>query len=155
MVWNVWHDSSPLVASCREDDISRATTWAFATVQLQPLLATLKNAFLIWWPWPLTLNFELNLHILPLDVHAEIQVRVSVRLERRVVTHTMSKLLHPSLMWGVKIGTLCLGAYRWHMTWDCWCNKTSKNPWSTASVHPKKSICTSDMPHCKIITQWI
>ena len=73
------------------------------------LLATLGNVF---WPgdlylWPTT--FELDLHILALDLHTEIQVRMSVRSAVRVVTHTlthrltMSKLLHPSLMRGVKI----------------------------------------------------
>ena len=40
---------SPLSASCgvHMDDISRVTAWAFclATVQLHPLLATLKNVF--------------------------------------------------------------------------------------------------------------
>ncbi len=79
-------------------------------IQFHTLLATLKNVF---WPsdldpWPMTLIFELDLDILPLDLHTEIQVCMSVRLAVRVVTHrqthtqththtqTMSKLLHPT-----------------------------------------------------------
>ncbi len=62
----------------------------------------------------MTLTFELDLDILPLDLHAEIQVGMSVRLAVREVTHTqththtdrqtMSKLLHPLLTRGVMIG---------------------------------------------------
>ena len=36
----------------------------------------------------MTLTFELDLDILPLDLHAKIQVCMSVCLVRRVVTHT-------------------------------------------------------------------
>ena len=65
-----------------------------------------EKCFLTWWPWPMTLTFTLDLDILPLDPHAEIHVRMSVRSAMRAVTHTqkhtMSKLLHSSLMWGVK-----------------------------------------------------
>ncbi len=51
-----------------------------------------------------TLTYELDLNILPPDLHAKIQVCMSdsVRLVVRVVTdthihrHTMSKLLHPT-----------------------------------------------------------
>ncbi len=35
----------------------------------------------------MTLNFELDLGILPLDLYTEIQVYMSVRLAVRVVTH--------------------------------------------------------------------
>ncbi len=35
----------------------------------------------------MTLTFTLDLDILPLDLHAEIQVFMSVRLAKRVVTH--------------------------------------------------------------------
>ena len=50
----------------------------------------------------MTLTYKLDLDILPLNLHEEIQVRMSVRLVVRVVTHTqtdthtqtMSKLLH-------------------------------------------------------------
>ncbi len=48
----------------------------------------------------MTLTFELDLDIFPLDLHTKIQVCMSVRLAMRVVTHTqthtqtMSKLLH-------------------------------------------------------------
>ncbi len=50
-----------------------------------------KNVF---WPcdldiWHLTLTFELNLDILPLDLHVEIQVRLYVCLAVRVVTHRL------------------------------------------------------------------
>ena len=82
------------------------------------LLATLNNVF--FWPgeldlWPMTLTFKHDLHILPLDLHAENQVHMSVRSAVRVVTHThtytdtltISKLLHPSLTGGV------LNCYRW------------------------------------------
>ncbi len=57
----------------------------------------------------MTWTFKLDLHILPLDLHDENQVRLSVRSAMRVVTHTlthtltMSKLLHPSLTRGVII----------------------------------------------------
>ena len=53
----------------------------------------------------MTLTFELDLDILPLDIHTKNHVRMSVRSALRVVTHTqthrnthtqtMSKLLHP------------------------------------------------------------
>ncbi len=66
-----------------------------------PLKYPLK-CFLTLWPWPLT--YILDLNILPLDLHAKIQVRMSVCLAVRVVTdrqththrQTMSKLLHPT-----------------------------------------------------------
>ncbi len=65
----------------------------------------------------MTLSFEFDLDILPLNLHAEIQVCMSVRLAVREVTdrqtdrqthtpthrHTMSKLLHLSLTRDVKI----------------------------------------------------
>ncbi len=64
----------------------------------------------------MTLTYELDLDILPLDLHAKIQVCMSVRSAVRVVTHghtdtqththTMSKLLHPTrhkVTWGVMI----------------------------------------------------
>ncbi len=59
-------------------------------IQFHTLLATLKNVF---WPsdldhWPMTLTFELDLDVLPLDLHTKIQVCMSVRLAVRVVTHT-------------------------------------------------------------------
>ena len=49
----------------------------------------------VFWPrdldlWPMTLTYKLDLDILPLDLHAEIQVRMSVRLVVRVVTHTQT-----------------------------------------------------------------
>ncbi len=64
----------------------------------------------IFWPndldlWPMTLTYELDLDILPLELHAKIQVCMSVRsarIVRRTDTHThtdrqtMSKLLLPS-----------------------------------------------------------
>ena len=58
-------------------------------IQFHTLLATLKNVF---WPndldlWPMTLTFELDQDILPLDLHTEIQVCMSFRLAVRVVTH--------------------------------------------------------------------
>ncbi len=63
----------------------------------------------------MTLTFELDLDILPLDLHTEIQVCMSIRLavrvrrthrhtDRHTHTQTMSKLLHPtrhSVTWGV------------------------------------------------------
>ena len=61
--------------------------------------------------WPMTLTYELDLDIHLLDLHAKIQVCVSVcsvwrvrRTDRHTHSHTMSKLLHPSLTLGVKIG---------------------------------------------------
>ena len=49
--------------------------------------------------WPMTLTFELDLDILPLDLHAKIQVCMSVRLsirlwerDRHTRTQTMPKL---------------------------------------------------------------
>ncbi len=69
-----------------------------------------KNYF---WPgdldlWPMTLNFELDLDILPFDLHAKIQVCTSVRsavrarqTDRQTHRKTMPKLLHPSLALGV------------------------------------------------------
>ncbi len=58
-------------------------------IQFHTLLETPKNVF---WPsdldpWPMTLSFELDLDILPLDLHTEIQVCMSVRLAVGVVTH--------------------------------------------------------------------
>ncbi len=66
----------------------------------------------IFWPrhldlWPTTLTYERDLDILPLDLHAKIQVRMSVCSLRRATqthrqthththTHTISKLLHPT-----------------------------------------------------------
>ena len=49
--------------------------------------------FLTWWLWPLTLTFNLDVDILPLDLHAEFQVRRSVRLSWRLVTDTLTHLL--------------------------------------------------------------
>ena len=43
--------------------------------------------FLTSGPWPLTLTYELDLDILPLDHHAKIQVCMSVRSAVIVVTH--------------------------------------------------------------------
>ncbi len=37
------------------------------------------------WPWPMTLTYKLDLDILPLDLHAEILVSMSVCLAVRVV----------------------------------------------------------------------
>ena len=61
----------------------------------------------------MTLTFGLDLDILPLDLHAKIQVLMSVRSAVRVVTdtHTMSQLLHPSLTQGVIRQTLHV--YNW------------------------------------------
>ena len=52
----------------------------------------------------MTLTYKLDLDIVPFDLHAKIQVHMSVRLAVRVVTDThtqtdnvtMSKLLHPT-----------------------------------------------------------
>ncbi len=58
----------------------------------------------------MTLTSELDLDILPFDVHAKIQVRMSIRLIVRVVTHTQThthtddvKTITPdtSQTWGV------------------------------------------------------
>ncbi len=51
--------------------------------------------------WPMTLTSQLDLDILPLDLHAKIQVRMSVSSAVRAgqtnsPTRTMSKLLHPT-----------------------------------------------------------
>ena len=60
----------------------------------------------------MTLTYNLDLDILPLDLHAEIHVCMSVRLVVRVVTHTQTdthtddvKTITPdtSQTWGVKI----------------------------------------------------
>ncbi len=104
---------SSWVSLCRAVRISSVLTAAPAIFPIR--MKTPKNVF---WPsdldlWPLTLIFELDLDILPLDLHAKIQVRMSVRSARRVVTHThthtdrhthrhtVPKLLHPSLTRGV------------------------------------------------------
>ncbi len=49
----------------------------------------------VFWPcdldlWPMTLTYKLDLDILPLDLHAKFQVRMSVRLAVRVVTDTQT-----------------------------------------------------------------
>ena len=110
---NVWRDPAG-ITSC----FLTAPMWlASSHLQFQPFsirLKYLKTFF--FWPgdldlWPLTLTFEHDLDILPLDLHTKIQVCMSDRSSRRVVTdthrhthrHTMSKLLHPSLTQGVKI----------------------------------------------------
>ncbi len=69
-----------------------------------------KNLF---WPrdldlWPMTLTFEFNLDILPLDLHAKIQVCMSVRFAMRVVTDGQTH-------------TQCQNYYIWHIT-DMGCN---------------------------------
>ncbi len=53
---------------------------------------TIGNPENVFWPsdldlWPMTLTFGLGLDILPLDLHTEIQVCMSIRLAVRVVTH--------------------------------------------------------------------
>ncbi len=59
----------------------------------------------------MTLTNKLDLDILPLNLHAEIQVRMSVRLVMRVVTHTQTddvKTITPDtshVTWGVKTAT--------------------------------------------------
>ncbi len=79
---------SPITASCWEDDTSWVTAHAFPNALLYPLLATLRKVFdLDLFPMTLTLTFKLDLDILPPDPHAEIQIRMSVCLVRRVVTH--------------------------------------------------------------------
>ena len=51
--------------------------------------------------WPMTLTFELDLDIHPLDLHAQIQVCMSClfgwdsKTDGQTDRHTMSKLLHP------------------------------------------------------------
>ncbi len=71
------------------------------------------NMYILFWPgdldlWPMTLTFELDLDIQPLDLHTKIQVRMFVRSPvraRHTHTHTetqiVPKLLHPSLTLGV------------------------------------------------------
>ncbi len=64
----------------------------------------LNKTFFTSWPWPMT--YELDLDILPPDLHAKNQVCMSVCLAVRATqthTHTMPKLLHPLLVQGVII----------------------------------------------------
>ena len=69
--------------------------------------------------WPMTLTYEVHLDILPLDLHAKIQVRTSVRSAVRVVTdtqmdrHTMSKLLHPTHVTDVRCKKQLLPDFCW------------------------------------------
>ena len=46
--------------------------------------------------WPKTFTYGLALNILPLDIHAKIDVRTSIQTHRHRHRHTMSKLLHPT-----------------------------------------------------------
>ncbi len=66
----------------------------------------------------MTLTFELDLDILPLDLHAKIQVRMSVCSTTRVVTHTQTdrqtddvKSITPVADTGCKKGTKALYIY--------------------------------------------
>ncbi len=85
-----------------------------------------------FWPrdldlWPMTLTYELDLDILPLDVHAKIQVCMSVRSAVRVRrkdghTHTQTHrqcqnyyTRHVSETWGVISGWVTCD--RWHVNY--------------------------------------
>ncbi len=81
------------------------TSWRFFCITM--MKSHKKNIF---WPsdldlWPMTLTFELDLDILPLDLHIKIQGCGFDRSALRArYTHrqTIPKLLHPSLTLGVK-----------------------------------------------------
>ncbi len=84
-------------------------------VQLQQL-AILKNVFdLVTLTFDLSLTFKPDIHILPLDLHAKLQVCMSICSAERVVlntqAHTMSKLLHSSLTQDVNIARISLVEY--------------------------------------------
>ncbi len=86
-------------------------------IQFHALLASLKNVFR---PsdldlWPMTLTFKLDLDILPLDLHTEIQVCMSVRLAVRVVTHTQTH-------------KRCQNYYTRHVTYVTWGVKKQSPP---------------------------
>ncbi len=86
-------------------------------IQFHTLLTTLKN---VSWPsdldlWPMTLTFELVLDILPLDLHTEIQVCMSVRLAVRVVTHR-----HTDTHTDTQTHRRCQNYYNRHVTYVTW-----------------------------------
>ena len=66
-----------------------------------------KKHSLVSWPWPLT--YDLDLDILPFDLHAKIQVCMSIhsyrsmrQMHAQTHTHTIPKRLHRPLTSGVK-----------------------------------------------------
>ncbi len=63
----------------------------------------------------MTLTFELDLDILPLDIHTEIQVCMSVRLAVRVVTHT-----HTHTHTDTHTHKRCQNYYTRHVTYVTW-----------------------------------
>ncbi len=80
----------------------------------------------VLWPhdldlWPMTLTYKLDLDILPLDLHAEIQVCMSVRSAMRVVTHTHTDR---------HTDTRCQNYYTHHVR-DVGCN----NAWNLMLVY--------------------
>ena len=107
-------------------------------------MATLKNVF---GPgdldlWPMSLTFKLDLHILPLDLHAENQVRMSVYSAVRVVTYNTHTHTHTH--------SQCQNYYthRWRGVW--WlslCSRQYTNNASTVSFHILKNL---HFRHCGI-----
>ena len=85
----------------------------------------------VFWPhdldlWPMTLTSKLDLDILPLNLHAEIQVRMSVRLIVRVVTHTQTTHTHRR----------CQSYYTRHVT-DVGCKNCILKPATTLKLSPE------------------
>ncbi len=106
--------SGSLMSLMREElQRSHVLITSFDTIIFQTVHAV-GQCFLAWWPWPMTLTFELGIDSFIHDLHAQIQVRMYVclsRIVRRAHTHqhlhtdtqTMSKLLHRPLTRGVNM----------------------------------------------------
>ncbi len=109
LLWMWWHNCFPIhkIRCWYQKSYIKKNAYALKTphvvalpfiygvecIQFHTLWATLKNVF---WPsdldlWPMTLTFKLDLDILPLDLHTEIQVCMSIGLAVRVRrTHTQT-----------------------------------------------------------------
>ncbi len=64
---------------------------SFSFGRLSEINGMSQCTFLTSWPWPMTLNYGLDLDILPLDFHTKIQVCMSVRsaaIARQTQTET-------------------------------------------------------------------
>ena len=66
--------------------------YSFFIVHRQGFQKSMERQIEHFWPhdldlWPMTLTYELDLDILPLDLNAKIQVRMYVRSFTRVLTH--------------------------------------------------------------------
>ncbi len=100
------------------------------------------------WKYPLKnvldfvpLTFVLDLHIPPLELHADFQVCVCPSGHLSGTTHTMSKILHLPLAWGVIISPWV--SRMWCHNWGI---IPPDNSWVQDGSHIFKGQCAGRVP---------